>query len=617
MKSGLMEKIFCVSASVFLMMSCGGGGDGTEPNPGDGDDNTPPSVQLTSPTNGQTVSGVFTIAASATDDTSIDRVLFHINNALMYTASNQPYQYEWDTTSYADSMEITMYAEAFDSTGNSGRSTMITVTVDNQTVDNVAPASVSDLTVAQTFSRAVRLTWTAPGDDGNNGVAASYDVRYSTIPITISNWMNAIRCTGLPIPQPVGSSQSYLVQGLSADTSYYFALQSSDDAGNTSGLSNVARSSASPQLFSGRTDYSLCNYQVKDMNVIAADLNNDGFSDLVVSPVADYGGSWQIAVLINRGDGTFTAPSRYTADTFPDSLSTADINGDDSLDLVIACHRVSGSPDSIAVLINQGTGTFGSPTLFTYSTGRGSKHITTPDINNDGYPDVVVTNGGYYSDPDSSVSLFLNDGSGALSAEVNYPVGDDAWMTAVADVDGDGDKDFVTACYNQEMVWLMRNRGDSTFDLPTNLYSSTIGNHSTYVVSADFDGNGHVDIAATNDYPDTVVFLRNEGGGNFDQAVNYDVGEYPLAMAVVDYNLDGNPDILSLDHSREGGVGGGISLLLNHGDGTFEPFQTFSLEPDILTDFTAADFDGDGFHDIAVTFYDGTRVSVFFNSEKP
>ncbi len=133
-------------------------------------------------------------------------------------------------------------------------------------------------------------------------------------------------------------------------------------------------------------------------------------------------------------------------------------------------------------------------------------------------------------------------------------------------------------------------------------------------VATDFDGDGHVDIAATNDYPDTIVFLRNDGSGSFGQAINYDVGDLPLAVEVVDYNLDGDPDILTCNHSGDNGVGGDISLLLNRGDGTFDPFQTYSLAPDILSDFTAADFDGDGDQDIAVTFYNGTWVSVFFNN---
>ena len=102
----------------------------------------------------------------------------------------------------------------------------------------------------------------------------------------------------------------------------------------------------------------------------------------------------------------------------------------------------------------------------------------------------------------------------------------------------------------------MRNRGDATFDPPVNLHSLRRGNHSTFVVAKDFDGDGHVDIAATNDYPDTVVFLRNDGSGNFGPAINYDVGEYPWAMEVVDYDLDGDPDILTCNRSGVNGIGG-------------------------------------------------------------
>ena len=183
-------------------------------------------------------------------------------------------------------------------------------------------------------------------------------------------------------------------------------------------------------------------------------------------------------------------------------------------------------------------------------------------------------------------------------------------------MDGDGDMDLVTACYDQEMVWLMRNRGDGTFDLPVKLYSQTRGNHSTFVVATDLDGDGHVDIVATNDFRNTVVFLSNDGSGNFNQAIDINVGEYPYAIEVVDYNLDGYPDILTCNRSDVNGTGGGISLLINRGDGTFEPSQTHSLAPYILSDFTAADFDRDGDKDIAVTFYKGTWVSVFFNSQE-
>jgi hypothetical protein len=87
----------------------------------------------------------------------------------------------------------------------------------------------------------VTLAWTAPGDDGNVGTAALYDVRYSTAPIDASNFTGAYAASQVPTPQPAGSSESMLVTGLSPSTTYWFAIRTRDDAGNWSGISNVAQ----------------------------------------------------------------------------------------------------------------------------------------------------------------------------------------------------------------------------------------------------------------------------------------------------------------------------------------------------------------------------------------
>ena len=52
---------------------------------------------------------------------------------------------------------------------------------------------------------ALTLTWTATGDDGSNGAASSYDVRYSTSAINNGNWNAATQATGEPSPQLAGS----------------------------------------------------------------------------------------------------------------------------------------------------------------------------------------------------------------------------------------------------------------------------------------------------------------------------------------------------------------------------------------------------------------------------
>ncbi|MDG0792181.1 DUF4038 domain-containing protein [Cohnella ginsengisoli] len=105
--------------------------------------------------------------------------------------------------------------------------------------DTTAPAAVTNLAVASTTSGSALLTWTAPGDDGNTGTATSYDIRYSTSPITASNWAGATQATGEPVPSAAGTSQSFTVSGLGASTTYYFALKTSDEASNVSALSNV------------------------------------------------------------------------------------------------------------------------------------------------------------------------------------------------------------------------------------------------------------------------------------------------------------------------------------------------------------------------------------------
>jgi phosphodiesterase/alkaline phosphatase D-like protein len=99
-----------------------------------------------------------------------------------------------------------------------------------------APASVAVSSVTDTSAT---LAWTAVGDDSLTGTATSYEVRYSTTPITIANFSSATAVTGVPVPAAPGTAQSVVVRSLSRQVTYYFALRTTDDAGNPSALSNV------------------------------------------------------------------------------------------------------------------------------------------------------------------------------------------------------------------------------------------------------------------------------------------------------------------------------------------------------------------------------------------
>ncbi len=105
--------------------------------------------------------------------------------------------------------------------------------------DVTPPAGVTDLAAAQVGKDNVVLTWTAPGDDGMAGAVTSYDLRWSTSPITAASFPSANPVSPAPAIRPGGSPQSYAILGLTASTTYYFALRATDDAGNVSVLSNV------------------------------------------------------------------------------------------------------------------------------------------------------------------------------------------------------------------------------------------------------------------------------------------------------------------------------------------------------------------------------------------
>ncbi len=106
--------------------------------------------------------------------------------------------------------------------------------------DTVAPADVTDLTATNVSATSLLLQWHAPGDDGMSGVASVYDLRVSTSPIADLNSFNAATpLTPSPSPLSPGTLQQYAVLNLVANTNYWFAIRTRDDAGNWSRPSNV------------------------------------------------------------------------------------------------------------------------------------------------------------------------------------------------------------------------------------------------------------------------------------------------------------------------------------------------------------------------------------------
>ena len=127
-------------------------------------DTTPPTVSVTSPTAGSTVSGNVTLQANASDDTAVTDVTFRIDGVQVGDPdTSSPYSLTWDSR-LASNATHTVTAVAHDASGNTGTSAPITFTVDNS---QVPPPP--GLVAAYSFDEGSGTTAADRSGRGNNG----------------------------------------------------------------------------------------------------------------------------------------------------------------------------------------------------------------------------------------------------------------------------------------------------------------------------------------------------------------------------------------------------------------------------------------------------------------
>ncbi|MEW5701368.1 MAG: hypothetical protein AB1792_03975 [Candidatus Zixiibacteriota bacterium] len=112
--------------------------------------------------------------------------------------------------------------------------------------DTTPPAAITDLACTDSSGDSITLRWTAPGDDGASGHAARYDLRYWRRRLTSADWDSASSVTLTLTPRPAGSIESLTLHNRTWWTTYYFALETVDSAGNWSDVSNTATATVFP-----------------------------------------------------------------------------------------------------------------------------------------------------------------------------------------------------------------------------------------------------------------------------------------------------------------------------------------------------------------------------------
>ncbi|WP_235217021.1 extracellular catalytic domain type 1 short-chain-length polyhydroxyalkanoate depolymerase [Archangium violaceum] len=132
----------------------------------DNSDAVPPTVSLSAPANGATVSGTVRVAANATDNVGIAKVEFSIDNTLVGTDTASPFEYSWNTAAATNGTH-TLVARAHDAAGNTATSSTVSVTVTGGISDTTAPTvAITFPTVGSTVAGAVDIAVTASDDTG-------------------------------------------------------------------------------------------------------------------------------------------------------------------------------------------------------------------------------------------------------------------------------------------------------------------------------------------------------------------------------------------------------------------------------------------------------------------
>jgi hypothetical protein len=318
--------------------------------------------------------------------------------------------------------------------------------------------------------------------------------------------------------------------------------------------------------------------------ILVGDLDGDARPDLVTASE-----SAGLSVLLNDGRGGFASPVAYPASG--DALALGDLNGDGRPDLVAA-----GTTMPATVLFNAGGGSF-------VTGGRYSLRATSialADLNGDGKIDLAVDNG-------LDLVFVLNDGTGRLIVAPSYAADSNPRGVVVGDLDGDGKPDLAAMNYTSGDVSVLLNRADGTF-APAVDYP--VGTSPTGVVVADVDGDGKLDLVVASTGSSGADVLLNKGGGTFSPAVSYPASSQPVALATGDFNGDGRLDLAVVNQGDA--YGGGVSVLLNAGRGTFGAATSYGVGV-LPTSVATGDFDGDGTLDLVVANGNTGDLSMLFN----
>jgi hypothetical protein len=288
-------------------------------------------------------------------------------------------------------------------------------------------------------------------------------------------------------------------------------------------------------------------------------------------------------------------PGNYTLSGEVVAFGRQAING------VIDLLNISANNSRIGATSLFGPGfQFAPPT--SNNTGVLPTSVTVADFNGDGFPDLVTADLS-----DDTISVLLGNGDGSFRPALKFQTGRSPEAVGASDFNGDGILDLAVANTQDSTVSILLGNGDGTFRAQRPLAG---GNAPVSIVIGDFNADGIADLATADTNDSDVSVLLGNGDGTFQTRMTFAAGNNPQHLIAADLNSDGVVD-LAVVNTRDDTV----SILLGNGDGTFRSQLTFSTGAGPYS-IAVGDFNRDGLADLAVcNRYSGTVSLLIGNGD--
>jgi hypothetical protein len=340
------------------------------------------------------------------------------------------------------------------------------------------------------------------------------------------------------------------------------------------------------------------------LDLVAGDFNNNGSIDLVVLNSTDN----TTSILNGNGAGGFTASgTTRTTGNGPVAIVAGDFDGDGNLDFAVA----NSTDKTVWVRLGNGDGTFGNHATYSVSLLTITS-IAVGDFNGDGIPDLAVVG---TTATGGAVDILQGDGTGAFNnvTPSGIAVGNGPSSIVTGDFNGDGNLDFAVANQTDNTVSVMRGNGSGTTFTAAigSPFNTGTGTSPAAIAVADFNGDGQLDLAIVENGKKRVDIFKGNGDATFSLLAGAPTtGNNPVSIVAGDFNADGKVDFAVTNKSDNN-----VTIMLGNGSGTAftagtsSPFATGTTPVALAT----ADFNGDGSADLGVANSGSKNISILLN----